>query len=268
MTISGLHQESVGATLADSPADTIPQSFEPDPSVQMAEDAAVERGLKFVKALMTASGKFPEDLDFHVCADPNEIGISHDSLADMERRGYQNSGYGDRAEGKGLFDDAFRGYRREEIVGDLRFVVVTRTEETSGQRVPIAFFDYFQVTRNLFPEAAAAADAFVAERGLTSEPARYIVSKLVADPSRAKELLDAHRYALVGVLGSLASLSDSGMLLETQAQPATRRMIRKHGTTYIPGLEVLLDQPLPGDRDAAGGERSKLLLYIPPTERA
>ncbi|HEX7963033.1 MAG TPA: hypothetical protein VF466_00430 [Candidatus Saccharimonadales bacterium] len=232
---------------------------------QGLEDAAVRERLDMVKAFVDASGKYPTGIDFFLCADPEEIGVSHDALARMERNGYENSGYGERAEGKQLFADAFRGFRPEDRLGDLRFVIVTHTDEASGVRTPVAFFDYFQVGHNLFPEVTEAAAGFVEANGLQPEPARYIVSKLVADPARAMEMRDLHRYALVGTLSALAGRHENGLFMETQAQPATRRMVRRHGETYMPGLQILLDEPLPDD-GRGKGERSKLLLYIPSPE--
>src|SRR5690606_9857782 len=147
---------------------------------QLREDKAVRRGLSFVGDLLRSSDMMPRGADFYLCGDPEEIRISHESLADMERVGYQDSGYGGRAEGKGLFEKAYRGFADEDRLGDLRFVVVAKTDEATGKRTPIAFFDYFRAGKHLFPESELVSTEFRQTRGI-SDAGIYIVSKLVRD---------------------------------------------------------------------------------------
>lgn len=231
-------------------------------SFQVEEDQLVRDGLDRTMQFLGAFGKLPENVTFELCADPEDIGISHLDIAAMETRGYANSGYGQRAEGKELFENAFRGYDPEDREGDLRFVMVVETDPETQQRIPVAFFNYFKVRSHLFPECTEAADAFVATEGLDEEPGKYIVSKLVADPERARDMRDMHRFALVGTMISLAN-ANNGAFVETQAQPATRRMIRTRGEQYLPGLRTLLDLELEEYRESGGGVPSKMLLYIP-----
>lgn len=225
---------------------------------QRREDTAVRGDLEAMRAFL--GDHMPENTDFYLCGDPEEAGVSRDALIDLEGRGYQDSGYGERAEGKRLFDEAYRGYEQHS---GLRYVILGEKQQTEdGEKVkPLAFFNYFKVGEHHGPEWAEAAAEVEMRHGLEQTPDIYIFSKLVRDPDQRRTIGDLHRLALASTLVALAKASSAGVYVETQAQPATRAMVRRAGPQYVPGLEIALDQEL--DVDDEGGKPSKMLIYVP-----
>lgn len=225
---------------------------------QAREDKLAQEGLSQARQMLASHGRIPENVDFYFCSEPETVGVSRDQLAEMEMKGYDNSGYGHRAEGKQLFEHALRGYNNQQ---SLRFVIVGERGEDHTLK-PLAFFDYFKADRHISEDYAQAALAFQYEHNIQGQPDIYIISKLVADPARAKTTLDLHRYAIAAVLSALSNTSPAGVLMETQAQPATRRMVGHSAHRYIPGLQVVLDKDMDEYNDP-GGKPSKMILYIP-----
>jgi len=236
---------------------------------QIQEDIAIRQSLATVERMLKAHSKLPENIGFYLCADPTELGIPHELIEGMELRGYNNSGYRQRAEGNRLFEDALRGYDNSV----LRFVIIgENTGEGAEQSItPLAFFDYFRADTHIPSEQNEykdAASTFVRDEGLAEEPSIYVISKLVADPSRSKTTADLHRFAIAAVLNAVADTNPSGVFMETQAQPATRKMVRRSGNRHILGMKIVLDQDIQSDSiDDPGGNPSKMVLYIPHTLR-
>lgn len=225
--------------------------------LQASEDEVVSESLARTQQLLHARGVIADNTGFYLCSDPEEIGIDHASLIEMEAAGYFNSGYEQRAEGKRLFSEASRGYDAEDM-GELRFSIVAQKDEDNTRLTPIAFFDYFRANKYFYPESEEAARSFIEGQNYSNQPSRYIFSKLVANPERPSGTATLHRDALFAVANGLASLNPAGIFIEAKAQPATRRMVRSI-VRYMTGSTIVLDKDIPSED---GGNPSKLLLHV------
>jgi hypothetical protein len=189
-------------------------------------------------------------VDFRVCSE-NDPQFRAEA-SQLEQAAYENSKYGDRAEGENLFEAQYRG---TENHGRIAYIgVYTRKHELA------AFFSFFQHKGVIFDQTKEA----LAQRPDLQEKPIIVVSKIARHPNHSRLLYEAgmpHRNILSLAVFSLAARSENGILIETQAQPDTRRMLQeKTIRKYFPRYEIVLSTPT-SDEEARSPHI--MLLHFP-----
>lgn len=188
-------------------------------------------------------------VDYRVCS-PNDLQF-RDEAAELERIAYDNSKYGERAEGQDLFANQYRG---TEDHGEVSYLGIYTREGNLA-----AFFNFFQHRGIIFDQTR---DTLSTRPDLQQKPI-VVVSKIARHPEHSRLLYDAgmpHRTLLSLTVFALAHQSKNGILIETQAQPDTRRMLQeKTIRKYFPRYEIALSTPA-SDVDRAP---HVMLLHFP-----
>lgn len=204
-------------------------------------------------SLVSKLNKLPfsiRKVDFRI-SEPNHA-VFKLKAENLERKAYSDSGYGHRAEEGSIFDNQYRGSTDH---GDIQYIGLYTNEGNLT-----SFFSIFQNNSFLFNESRIAIEKNPDLQGLPV----FVISKLARDPDYKKFLYQAgapHRLALILSILALAWSSKSGILIETQGQPDTIRMVREEVVTrFFPTYRKVIDVPIESD-DA--NPPHKLLLYFP-----
>ncbi len=188
-------------------------------------------------------------VDYRVCS-PNDLKFREEAV-ELERLAYNNSKYGERAEGQDLFGNQYRGAKNH---GDVSYLGIY----TKDGRLA-AFFNFFQHRGIIFDQTR---DTLASRPDLHQKPI-VVISKIARHPEHSRLLYDAgmpHRTLLSLTVFALAHQSQNGILIETQAQPDTRRMLQeKTIQKYFPLYEIALSTPT-SDADRAP---HIMLLHFP-----
>lgn len=178
--------------------------------------------------------QFLSSVRFKVCLYDNPD--FREAAVRLEQKAYQESNYGDRAEGSSLFDNQ---YRESKDHGKIAYIGVYTRDD-----ILIAFFSFFQNRGTVFSET----QEYLSNNPEFQNIPIIVVSKIARDPVYSKLLYQAgmpHRNALALTALTLAAHSPSGILIETKAQPATIRMLQeKNIVRYFPNYRILLSIPM------------------------
>lgn len=201
-----------------------------------------------IETLNATQGQDGCTFELHDDADP----AFRRECAELEMAAYQRSVADIAAftEGERMFDHQYRGSPDH---GAIAYIAIRREGRL------IAFFSIFQNRRFIFKQSLDAVLG-AGNTDLQTTPV-FVVSKVAAHPDRStlRTLAQGqqHRLALGVVLTKLASVSPTGIMMETLAQPTTVNMIQEDNMRIFSRYHRVLDLPV------AESGRHIVLLYYP-----
>lgn len=187
--------------------------------------------------------------DFRVC-NPDEELFRAQAVA-LEAKAYDQAGYAERAENESLFENQYRGSVKH---GEIAYLGVYTLDGKLA-----AFFSIFQNFEVIFD----ACKQKIGEIPALKDIPMFVFSKIARDPSLSDFIYKTgapHRTLLAMTVVGIAKHCSKGLMVETQAQPDTQRLLRHSNISrFFPNYQRLVDLPITEEKDVP----HILLLYFP-----